>query len=144
MKMSAAAIVSFAAGCILTALVSARVDARADSNRVFELMIYHTRPGKGPALESLFRDAAKVISKHGMDVVGFWVPEADPAWADTFVYLVAHPSLDDARQRWDAIHADPTMRAYIKEASDNIILRVDQKFQVDEVYMRPTDFSAMK
>jgi Asp-tRNA(Asn)/Glu-tRNA(Gln) amidotransferase A subunit family amidase len=107
-------------------------------------MIYHTRPGKGPALESLFHDAAKVISDHGMEVVGYWVPEGDPAWADTFVYLVAHPSMDDAKQRWDAIHNDPAMRVYIKEAADNIIERVDKRYNVDEVYMRPTDFSVMK
>ena len=92
----------------------------------------------------MFRDASKVISKYGMEVVGYWVPEGDPAWADTFVYLVAHPSQDDAKKRWDAIHSDPAMQLYIKEAAANIIERVDKKYRVDEVYMRPSDFSAMK
>jgi hypothetical protein len=139
-----AALAWFAAGCLVGSRVVQRVEAHVDTKRVFELMIYHTRTGKGPLLESLFRDASKVISDHGMEVVGYWVPEGDPAWADTFVYLVAHPSLEDAKQRWDVIHKDSTMRVYIKEAADNIIQRADNKYQVDEVYMRPTDFSAMK
>jgi hypothetical protein len=149
LTICAAALVSFIAGCLVnTRLVqkveAQRVEAQAESKRVFELLIYHTRPGKGPALESLFRDASQVISKHGMEVVGYWVPEGDPAWADTFVYLVAHPSQEDAKTRWDAIHTDPTMRVYIRDAADNMIERVDKKYRVDEVYMRPTDFSAMK
>jgi len=137
-------VVSFAAGWLASARIVQPVAARAETTRVFQLMLYHTRPGKRAALETLFRDAAKVISNHGMEVVGYWAPEGDPAWDDTFVYLVAHPSLDDAKQRWDVIHKDPTMRVYIREAADNIIERVDDKYHVDEVFMRPTDFSAMK
>ena len=136
-------LLAFGAGCLSTRVVQ-RVQAQTDNKRVFELLIYHTRPGKGPALESLFRDASKVIADHGMEVVGYWVPEGDPVWADTFVYLVAHPSQEDAKTRWDAIHEDPAMRAYIREAADNIIERVDNKYRVDEIYMRPTPFSAMK
>ena len=140
----AVALASFAVGCLVSTRLVQRVDAQTENRRVFELLIYPTRPGKGPELESMFRDASKVISKYGMDVVGYWVPEGDPAWADTLVYLVAHPSQDDAKKRWDAIHSDPTMQAYIKEAAANIIDRVDKKYRVDEVYMRPSDFSAMK
>jgi hypothetical protein len=33
---------------------------RADSNRVFELMVYQTLPGKVPAFESIFRDVSKL------------------------------------------------------------------------------------
>jgi len=136
-------VLAFATG-FLSARVVPTVQAQAESSRVFELLIYHTRPGKGPVLESLFRDASKVITDHGMQVVGYWVPEGDPAWADTLVYLVAHPSQQDAKTRWDAIHKDPTMRVYIREAADNIIERVDNKYHVDEIYMRPTEYSAMK
>jgi hypothetical protein len=41
-----AALVSFAAGSLLTARLMHQEQVRADSNRVFELMIYHTVPGK--------------------------------------------------------------------------------------------------
>jgi hypothetical protein len=55
-------------------------------------MVYHTLPGKVPALESIFRDVSKLQTKHDLNVVGYWVPDTDPAWANAFIYLVAHPS----------------------------------------------------
>ena len=76
--------------------------------------------------------------------MGFWVPESsDPAWANTFVYLVAYPSMEEAKKRQDALHADPAFPRYRKLAIP-LIEKVDKKFKVDEVYMRPTDYSLMK
>ncbi len=137
------ALVSFAAGSLITARVGHLTEARAESNRVFELMIYHTMPGKGPTLESLFRDVAKLQAKHGLDVVGYWIPNEDPAWNDTFIYLIAHPSHDQAVKNWQALHADPEFPPYRKSA-EPLIRKVEDRYQVDEVYMRPTDYSAMK
>ena len=137
------ALVSCAAGSLLTARLTHLNQVRADSNRVFELMVYHTAPGKVPALESIFRDVAKLQTKHNVDVVGYWVPNDDPAWADTFVYLVAQPSREEAKKNWDALHADPAFPEYRKQASE-IIEKVDGEYRVDEVFMRPTDYSALK
>lgn len=136
-------LVSFAAGSLLTARLTHLNQVRADNNRVFELMTYHTAPGKALALESIFRDVAKLQTKHNVDVVGYWVPNEDPAWADTFVYLVAQPSREEAKKNWDALHADPAFPEYRKQASE-IIEKVDGEYRVDEVFMRPTDYSAMK
>jgi hypothetical protein len=83
------------------------------------------------------------MAKHGVEVVGYWVPNEDPAWQDTFIYLVAHPSREDAKKNWNALHADPEFRPYIESAKP-LIQRPDEHYKVDEVYMRPTDFSAMK
>src|SRR5579864_8480933 len=81
---------------------------RADSNRVFELRIYRTVPGKLPALESRFRDIySKLLAKHDLQVVGYWVPEGAADWDNTFVYLVAHSSREEAKKNWDAMLADP-------------------------------------
>jgi hypothetical protein len=119
-------------------------EVNADGNRVFELLVYHTMPGKVPALESIFRDVSKLQDKHDLKVVGFWVPDdKDPAWANTFIYLVAHPSLDEAKKNWAALHADPAFPEYRKQAAE-IIEKVGQDYRVDEVYMRPTDYSAMR
>ena len=137
------ALVSFAAGSLLTSRLTHLNRARADSNRVFELMVYHTLPGKVPALESIFRDVSKLQAKHDLNVVGFWVPNDDPAWANTFIYLVAHPSEEEAKKNWRALHADPAFPEYRKQAAP-LIEKVDDAYRVDEVYMRPTDFSAMK
>jgi hypothetical protein len=137
----AAALVSFAAGSLVrTRLIH---PVRAASHRVFELMIYHAMPGKGPALESLFRDVSKLQTKHGLDVIGYWVPNDDPAWSDTFIYLVAHPSRDEATKNWRALHADPDFPPY-RRSAEPLIQKADDQFKVDEVYMRPTDYSAMQ
>ena len=139
------ALVSFAAGSLLTARLMRVNQARADSNRVFELNVYHAVPGKVPALEGRFRDASKLTAKHNLNVVAYWVPNDDsawandPAWANTFVYLVAHPSWEEANKNWDAFHADPAFQEYVKSENANQLIE-----KVDEVHMRPTDFSAMR
>jgi NIPSNAP len=137
------ALVSFAFGSLLTARLTHLNQVRADSNRVFELMIYHAVPGKVPALESIFRDVSKLQAKHDLNVVGYWVPHDDPAWNNTFIYLVAHPSLEEAKQNWHALHADPAFPQY-REQAVPLIEKVKEEYNVDEVYMRPTDYSAMK
>jgi len=137
------AMASFAAGSLLAVRLTRLTGAKADSHRVFELLIYHATPGKGPALESLFRDASKIMAKAGVNVVGYWVPNEDPAWSDTFIYLVAHASRDEAKKGWQALHADAEFQPYI-ESAKQLIQKPDEKYKVDEVYMRPTDFSAMR
>lgn len=138
-----AILLAFAAGSLVTARLMRVNQVRADSNHVFELMIYHTLPGKAEALEELFRGDSKVMAKHGVNVIGFWVPNENPAWKDTFVYVVDFPSREEAKQRWKELHADPAGQPYI-DAAKLILDKVGDTFHVDEIYMRPTDFSAMK
>jgi hypothetical protein len=137
------ALLSFATGSLISARFMQPTQVRADNNRVFELMVYHAVPGKVPDLESIFRDVSKLQAKHDLDVVGYWVPNDDPAWKDTFVYVVAHASLDEAKKNWDALHADPAFLPYRKAAAP-LIEKINERYRVDEVYMRPTDFSPMK
>ena len=137
------ALISFTAGSLVAARLAHLKQVRADSNRVFELMVYHTLPGRVQALESIFRDVSKLQEKHDLKVVGYWVPNDDPAWANTFIYLIAHPSLEEAKKNWAALHADPAFPEYRNQAVP-IIEKVDEKYKVDEVYVRPTDYSAMK
>jgi hypothetical protein len=136
----AIALLSFTAGSLMTARLAHVDHVKADSNRVFELRIYHTAPGKLPAVESRFRDIySKLLAKHDLQVVGYWVPEGAADWNNTFVYVVAHSSREDAKKNWDAMLADPEVQAAIKaEESDKLVEKVDR------AYMRPTDFSAMK
>ena len=140
-----ASLISFVAGSFITArLIHAQeVEVKANGDRIFELMVYHTVPGKVPALESIFRDVSKLQDKHNLNVLGYWVPENDSAWANTFVYLVAHPSREEAKKNWAALHADPAFPGY-RDRAVPIIDKVDENYRVDEIYMRPTDYSAMK
>jgi NIPSNAP len=131
------ALLSFAAGSLFTT----RIDqVRADSNRDFELRVYHTLPGKVPELESRFRDTtSKLLTKHDLNVVGYWVPEGAPAWDNTFIFMLAHASREEAKKNWAAFLADPDFQAVIKaEQAEKTVEKIDV------TYMRPTDFSAMK
>jgi hypothetical protein len=130
---------SFAAGCLCTAYVTHVQTVRADSSRVFELEIYHAVAGKVPALAERFRSASQLQAKHGLNVVGYWVPEGSPAFANTFIYLVAHASEEEAKKNWDSFHADPAFQEYVK--SEQAVKLIED---VDRTFMRPTDYSAMK
>jgi hypothetical protein len=138
------AVVSFFAGVFSTARMTHPKEVKADSHHVFELMIYHTVPGKVPALESVFRGVSKLQTKYGLNVIGYWVPnENDPAWKNTFVYLVVHPNREAAEANWRALHADPAFQPYFKAAVP-LIEQINGDYKVDEIYMRPTDYSGMK
>jgi NIPSNAP len=139
-SLCAMALLSFTAGALITARLAHVEQVRADSNRVFELRIYHTAPGKLPAVESGFRDTySKLFAKHDLQVVGYWVPEGKAPWDNTFVYLVAHSSRAEADKNWDAMFADPKTQEAIKAEEAQKLVE-----KVDVTYMRPTDFSPMK
>ena len=131
---------SFAAGSFVMARLARIEQVRAESTRVFELRVYHAVPGKLPALESRFRDtASKLLAKHNLNAVGYWGPEDPPASDNIFIYLLAHPSRDDAKKNWDAMFADPAFQEIVKsEQADKLVEKVDSTF------MRPTDFSSLK
>ncbi len=134
------ALVSFAGGSLITACLAHLNQVRADSNRVFELRVYHAVAGKVPALESRFRDtASKLLAKHDLKAVGYWVPEDAPASDNTFIYILAHPSREEAKRNWEAMRADPAFQEMVKsEQTDKVVEKVDV------TYMRPTDFSPVK
>ncbi len=138
--MCAMALLSFIAGSLIPACLAHVDEVRADSNRVFELRVYHTLPGKVPALESRFRDtASKLLAKYDLKVVGYWVPEGTPGWDNTFIYLVAHSDREEAKKNWDAMMVDPEFQEMIKSEQANKLVE-----KIDRMYMRPTDFSPMK
>ena len=136
------AMVSLGAGSLITTRLMHAIQVRADSNRVFEMHIYHTVPGKVPALESQFRDRqSKLLAKHDLKIVGYWVPEGTPDWENTFIFIAAHSSREEAKKNWDAMRADPDFQELIKENSEPARKLVEK---VDVMYMRPTDYSPMK
>ncbi len=139
-SVCAIALLSFTAGSLITARLAHIDHVRAAGNRVFELRVYHTAPGKLPALESRFREIySKLFAKHDLQVVCYWVPEGAADWDNTFVYLVAHSNREEAKKNWDAMLADPEVQEAIKsEQADKLVEKIDR------AYMRPTDFSPTK
>jgi NIPSNAP len=139
-SVCAIAMVSFAGGSLITARLAHTNQVRADNNHVFELRVYHALPGKMPALESRFRDTtSKLLAKHDLNVVGYWVSENAPGWDNTFIWIVAHDSREEAKRNWDSFAADPAFQQVMKaEQAEKLVEKVD------ETYMHATDFSPMK
>jgi len=142
LKLFGLVLASFAAGSLLTARWMHLNQVHAAGNRVFELRVYHTVPGKTSALQAEFRDkVTKLFAKHDLKAIGYWAPVDAPASNDTFVYILAHPSRDAAKMHWDAFRADPEFQAMMKEQQSPDAKIVEK---VDSTYMDPTDFSPTK
>ncbi len=135
------ALFSFAAGSLITARLMHGNQVRADSSRVFELRIVtHAVPGKLPALEARFRETtSKLLAKHNLKVLGYWVPEGAPAWDNTFVDILAYASQEEAKKNWAALVADPEFQEVIKSEQANKLVEKEES-----TYMRPTDFSPLQ
>jgi len=114
----------------------------AKDSRCFELRTYHAAPGKLEDLNKRFRDhTCQLFKKHGMEVVGFWMPtDADKGAGNTLVYILAHKSREAAKKSWADFGNDPDWKKVRSESEANG--RLVEK--VESVYMSATDYSAMK
>jgi len=132
---------SFAAGSWVTARLTTLPKVEAFSDRVYELRIYHTLPGRLPALVSRFRnDTRRIFDQHGIKSVGYWVPQDSAAKDNTFIYILSHPNREAATKNWKDFRDDPEWQkvAAASEADGKIVEKIDSTF------MEPTDFSALK
>jgi len=135
---AALVMVALAALALLMARLTVIAPVRADSSRVFELRIYHAVPGKLPVMEARFRDkTSKILARHGLSVVGYWVAE-DPA-VNAFVFLFAHRSKEEAQRNWEAFRLDPEFQEVVTAEQAEKTLE-----KADIIWLRPTDFSPMK
>ncbi len=109
---------------------------------VYELRTYIATPGKLEQLHARFRDhTCKLLPKHGMTLLGFWVPqEAAKGSENTLIYLVQHKSRSAAEASWKAFRTDPAWIAAKAESEKDGPLTVS----VTEIFMNPTDYSALK
>lgn len=144
MTRSASLVLSAALGTLgaVASASAAPPDSLAPDSRCFELRTYVAAPGKLQALHARFRDHTNALfTKHGMTVVGYWVPsDADKGASNTLVYLMSFPSRAARDKAWDAFRADPAWLA-ARTASE-----VDGKLtdKVDSLLLTATDYSAMK
>ena len=110
-------------------------------NRVFELRTYTCNEGKLEALKARFRDhTIEIFKRHGMESIGYWVPQDPARSANTLIYIIAHASREQADKNWAAFRADPEWQKVSKdsEANGKIVIKVES------VYLTPTDFSMLK
>ena len=131
-------LVSFAAGSFVTVRMAQLQQVKADSSRVFELRVYHVVPGKLPVMESRFRDkTSKMLARHNLNVLGYW--ETEDGSDNSFIFLLAHESREEAKKNWDAMGVDPEFQEILKSEQTEKTLE-----RAEVTYMRPTDFSPLK
>ena len=111
------------------------------SHNVYELRMYHVNEGKMDALIARFGDHTDAIfRRHNMKSIGFWRPEDAPYSQNLFVYILEHPSREEARKNWAAFQADPEWKK-VKADSE---LQGPLADHIDSYFMDPTGFSALK
>jgi hypothetical protein len=110
-------------------------------NRVYELRTYTCYEGKLEALKARFRDhTIAIFQRHGMESVGYWVPQDPEKSKTTLIYILAHPSRAAADKNWKEFRDDPEWKKVAAESEANG--KIVQK--IESVFMDPTDFSKLK
>jgi hypothetical protein len=114
------------------------VAAQQGSTRVFELRTYTTPEGKLDQLNARFRDhTRRIFDRHDMTSIGYWTPVDAP---NTLIYILAHPSIDEAKKNWEAFRSDPEWQKVKGETEAHGLTGI----KVESRFMRATDYSAIK
>jgi hypothetical protein len=133
-------LLSFIGGAAMTLGFSNLGGAKA-AHHVYELRLYHVKEGKMDALKARFGDHTdSIFKRHNMKSIGYWVPEDAPYSQNLFVYILEHPSREEARKNWAAFQADPEWKK-VKADSETQGPLADH---IDSYFMNPTSFSALK
>ena len=110
--------------------------------RVFELRTYVCNPGRLEALKTRFRDhTIEIFKRHGMESIGYWIPQDPEKSKNTLIYIIAHKSREQATKNWAEFRADPEWQKVAAESEKNgKILQSSPT----SVFMDPADFSKIK
>jgi hypothetical protein len=140
-RISVAAVL-VAAGYVAGRLTPEPVAEAAQAGRVFEMRTYTTNEGKLPALETRFRDhTIKFFDKYNMTSIGYWIPSEGPTSQTTLVYILAHPSREEAKANWAKFSADPDWK---KVRTDSEVGGTILAKPPESVFLKATDYSPIK
>jgi hypothetical protein len=123
------------------ALTTVHAASAQQAGKIYELRTYTAHPGKLPNLLEFFQnDTEPAFKRHDMKAIAYWVPQDAPAKENTFIYILEHPSREEANKNWDAFRKDAewTAARMKAEASGPITAKVVS------VFMAPTDYSQFK
>jgi hypothetical protein len=138
--LKAASLLSFIGGAAVTLGFSSLAQSNA-SHHVYELRLYHVNEGKMDALIARFGDHTDAIFKrHNMKSIGYWRPEDAPYSQNLFVYVLEHPSREEAKKNWAEFQADPEWKKVKADSETQGALAN----HIDSYFMDPTTFSALK
>src|SRR5215469_8496041 len=116
--------------------------AKKVENRIFELRTYTTAPGKMDALNARFRNHTnRLFEKHGMTIIGFWMPAKQKKGEEKLIYILAYPSKEAADKSWKGFREDPEWQKVVTESEKDGKLLAKPP---ESVYMKPTDYSPLK
>jgi hypothetical protein len=110
-------------------------------NKVYELRTYTCNEGKLPDLQKRFRDhTIDIFKRHGMESIGYWVPQDPEKSKNTLIYIISHASKEQALKNWADFRNDPEWKKVAADSEKNgkIVAKVES------VYMDPTDYSKLK
>ena len=139
LTIGAAAI--FAAGFSVGSFVQNAAVAHAQAGKVYELRTYTAPEGKLGDLHARFRNhTMRIFDKHGMKSIGYFSPQDAPLSQNTLIYVLEHPSRDEAKKHWAEFSADPEWQKVSTESQKDG--RIVSK--VESVFMTATDYSPMK
>ena len=111
-------------------------------NRVYELRTYTCNEGKLEALKARFRDhTIELFKRHGIESVGYWIPQDPEKSKTTLIYIVVHPSLEAAKKNWEEFRADPE---WVKVRTASEVQGTILAKPPESIYMDPADFSKLK
>ncbi len=107
--MKASYLLSFLCGAAVMLGFSTLSGSNAESSHhVYELRLYHVHEGKMEALKARFGDHTdSIFKRHNMQSIGYWSPEDAPSSQNLFIYILEHPSRQEAEKNWAAFQADP-------------------------------------
>jgi hypothetical protein len=133
---------SFLCGAaVMLGLSTLRRSNAQPTNHIYELRLYHVNEGKLEALKARFRDHTDALfRRHNMKSIGYWWPEDAPDSQNMLIYILEHPSRQEAEKNWAAFQADPEWQKVKAESEANGKL-VDH---IDHYFMDPTSFSALR
>ena len=124
-----------------TITVEEEANAGAETDQVFELRTYTAAEGKFDDLLARFRDhTLRIFEKHGMTNVGYWTPQDEPLSTNTLIYVLAHPSREEAEQSWRDFSSDPEWQSVAEESQRDGRLIVG----LERVFLDPTNFSPIR
>ena len=131
-----------AAVLVLSGYAVGRASQTAPSH-VYEMRTYTATEGKLDAVNARFRDhTRRIFERHNMKSVGYWTPLEGPTAGTTLVYILEHPSREEARKNWADFGADPDWKKARADSETNAGGPLTTK--IDSVFLAPTDYSPLK
>ena len=110
------------------------------SNRIFEIRTYTTesKAGLDALVSRMGNGESQTFERAGMKNIGHFVAAEAPKSENTYVYILAHASREEAKASWAKFQADP---AWVKLRTT---ATSPGPIKVDSVFVNPTAYSTLK